>query len=78
MRDTTGKFDRIGLHVIDRHVLEPIVQIGLKPGMGGTVGEKDGVVNCVKGSRKQGSHCLLEICVNRCETLRILRQWHEK
>ena len=26
----------------------------------------------------QGSHCLLEICVNRRETLRILRQWHEK
>ena len=26
----------------------------------------------------QGSRCLLEICVNRRETLRILRQWHEK
>ena len=26
----------------------------------------------------QGSRCLLEICVNWCETLRILCQWHEK
>ena len=25
----------------------------------------------------QGSRCLLEVCVNRRETLRILRQWHE-
>ena len=27
---------------------------------------------------KQGSRCLLEICVNRHETLCILRQWHKK
>ena len=26
----------------------------------------------------QGSHCLLEICINRRETLRILHQWHKK
>ena len=26
----------------------------------------------------QGSCWLLEICVNRCETLGILHQWHEK
>ena len=26
-RDATGKFDRIRLHVTDRHVLEPVVQI---------------------------------------------------
>ena len=26
----------------------------------------------------QGLRCLLEICVNQRETLRILRQWHEK
>ena len=40
MKDATGKFDRIGLHVIDRHILEPVVQIGLKPGKGGTVDSK--------------------------------------
>ena len=27
LRDATGKFDRIRLHVTDRHVLEPVVQI---------------------------------------------------
>ena len=61
MKDATGKFDRIGLHVIDRHILEPVVQIGLKPGKGGTVdskcvlyaGEKDGVVNSVKSRRSR-------------------------
>ena len=26
----------------------------------------------------QGLRCLSEICVSRCETLRILRQWYEK
>ena len=40
LKDATGKFDRIGLHVIDRHILEPVVQIGLKPGKGGTVDSK--------------------------------------
>ena len=27
LRDATGKFDRIGLHVTDRHFLEPVIQI---------------------------------------------------
>ena len=27
---------------------------------------------------RQGLHCLLEICVNRRQTLRILHQWYEK
>ena len=56
MRDATGKFDRIRLHVTDRHFLEPVVQIGLKPGKGGTVDSKcvlqAGEKNGVKGSRK--------------------------
>ena len=29
-------------------------------------------------SNRQGSRCLLEICVNRREPLCILHQWHEK
>ena len=29
-------------------------------------------------SMVQGSHCLLEICVNQCETLHILHQRHKK
>ena len=32
LRDATGKFDRIGLHVVHRHYLESVVQTGLKPG----------------------------------------------
>ena len=40
MRDAKAKFDGIGLHVVDRHLLEPVVQIGLKPGKGGTVDSK--------------------------------------
>ena len=59
MRDATGTFDGIGLHAIARHLLEPAIQIGLKPGKGCIVdskcvlwaGEKDGGVS-VKGSRK--------------------------
>jgi len=27
LRDATGKFDRIGMHVVDRHLLEPVIQI---------------------------------------------------
>ena len=34
VRDATGKFDSIRLHVIDRHLLEPVIQIGHKPGKG--------------------------------------------
>ena len=58
--DTTGEFVRIGLRVVDRHCLEPVVQIGLESGEGGIVGskcilkagEKNGVVNSTKGSKK--------------------------
>ena len=27
LRDSTGKFDRIGLHVVGRHLLESVAQI---------------------------------------------------
>ena len=37
MRDTIGRFDRIGLYVVDRNCLEPVVQIGLEPGEDGIV-----------------------------------------
>ena len=33
---------------------------------------------CLKCIHHQGSCSLLEVCVNRRETLHILRQWHEK
>ena len=33
---------------------------------------------CNHSKAWQGSRCLSEICRNRRETLRILRQWHEK
>ena len=32
----------------------------------------------LKKNITHGSRCLLEICVSRRETLRILRQWHEE
>ena len=28
--------------------------------------------------RHQGLHCLLDICINLCETVLILPQWYEK
>ena len=40
LRDATGKSDRIELHVVNRHCLEPVVQIGFKPGKGGIVDSK--------------------------------------
>ena len=60
MRHTTLEYDGIGLHVVSRHCLEPVVQIGLEPSDGSIVDsksllkvdEKDGVVDCIKGSRK--------------------------
>ena len=60
MRDTTGAFDRIGLGVVNKHCLEPVVQMGLEPDKCNTVylecvlevGEKGGVVDRVKGSRQ--------------------------
>ena len=30
LRDATGKFDRIRLHVVDRHFLELVIEIGLE------------------------------------------------
>ena len=37
LRDTTVEFDRIGLHVVDRHRLDAVVQIGLGSDEGGIV-----------------------------------------
>ena len=31
LRDTIGEFDRLRLPVVDRHCLEPVVQMGLEP-----------------------------------------------
>ena len=40
LRDTTEEFDKIGLCVVKRHCLEPVIQIGLEPGKGSTVNSK--------------------------------------
>lgn len=40
LRDTTEEFDRIELCVVERHCLQPVIQIGLEPGKGNTVNSK--------------------------------------
>ena len=55
--DTPREFFRIGLHVVDRHCLEPFVQIPLKGSFADSkcvlqAGEKGGMVDSVKDSRK--------------------------
>ena len=34
LRDASGKFDRMGLGVVNRHCLKPALQIELEPGKG--------------------------------------------
>ena len=59
-RDTPKEFLRIGLHVADRHCLEPVVQLRPQPGKGSFVdskcvlqaGKMGGIVDSVKDSRK--------------------------
>ena len=31
-RDTSGDFDKIGMGVVNKNCLEPVVQVGLEPG----------------------------------------------
>ena len=52
MRDTIGRFDRIGLYVVDRNCLEPVVQIGLEPGLYPPSGPKRSLSLHILSNRK--------------------------